>query len=184
MKINWDEKPEWADAWIESLNGITPSDWYADKGDFWGNPVAKRVWSKPEEGFYIVHYPPETKPEWNGEGLPPVGTVCTLVENTDFFSAHSGEVSTFNRGTKVIAVGHAKRYDNDNVCITLQPIDSFTKGFATINPEFVRPIKSDREKWAKQLCEVLGIAQDESEWIDAIYDALISGELPVPKQEK
>ena len=171
MNINWDEKPEWADVWLESFTNSVESGWRMSSIDNFGGEVwqAKEgnFWSKNQEaaGSYKIHHHPETKPEWNGEGLPPVG------ESFDFsYNGVSWEerIMLYNDGITCL-MAHKKypsnrwHYKCDDPCIRCHPI------------------KSDKEKWVEQLCETLGISSDGSEWLDAIYDALKSGELPTPK---
>lgn len=71
--IDWSKAPEGFPVWIESHYKSDPSNWhvraekgYKDrKGGMWFD-------HQVEDGECTVHL----RPEWNGEGLPSVGTVC------------------------------------------------------------------------------------------------------------
>lgn len=71
--IDWNKAPEGFPVWVESHYKNDPSDWhvrvekgYKDRnGGMWFN-------HQVEAGECTVH----VHPEWTGEGLPPVGTVC------------------------------------------------------------------------------------------------------------
>ena len=170
-KPSWDEMPEWADVWIEDLCTPSQSGWHKDSGDRFIDRCrcSYRKINMDEE--QIVHYPPETKPEWNGEGLPPIGTVCEMLVGDDLI------------GDRVLIMG----YYNDLVWVTVQFWDDGVvyhgrhNTFTLTQDLTFRPTKSDKEKWVEQLCKTLSIVPNGSDWLDAIYDALISGELPIPK---
>ena len=161
MNINWDEMPDWADVWIEDLGSPRCSGWHKEKIDSFmdadGLDYLKGQIGKNE----VIYYPPETKPEWSGEDLPPVGTVCEVL------------IINIWRLTKIIG------YDNG---LPVFKVDWSDKYCYACGEDFkFRPIKSDKEKWVEQLCKTLSIVPNGSDWLDAIYDALISGELPIPK---
>ena len=73
MKPDWSKKPEWADVWLEVIGGhVDPWDhkyfgWFKEqKGFKYERPIDAVNWDTDEEGVrYIVHRPPETKPEHN-----------------------------------------------------------------------------------------------------------------------
>ena len=171
MNINWDEMPEWADVWIEDLGSPRCSGWHKEKIDSFmdadGLDYLKGQIGKNE----VIYYPPETKPEWSGEDLPPVGTVCEMLVGDNLI------------GDRVLIMG----YYNDLVWVTVQFWDDGVvyhgrhNTFTLTQDLTFRPTKSDKEKWVEQLCKTLSIVPNGSDWLDAIYDALISGELPSPK---
>ena len=105
---------------------------------------------------------PEAPQEWNGEGLPPVGTLCTIsADGFEYlFSAASNELSSITENTELVVVGHCTRHDNGAECVTLMARDSKdARGFTTVNPDFVSPLKTqqekDREAFVKGLVKVL-----------------------------
>lgn len=74
--IDWSKAPEAFPIWIEDLdpnNGGDLSGWHKELEDRYEDANSD-YWSKPEEGYYVVHRRPLTS--WNGVGLPPVGTNC------------------------------------------------------------------------------------------------------------
>ena len=92
---------------------------------------------------------PEAPQEWSGEGLPPVGTLCTIsADGFEYlFSASSNELSSITENTELVVVGHCTRHDNGAECVTLMARDSRdARGFTTVNPEFITPLKTQREK--------------------------------------
>ena len=164
MKINWDEKPEWA-------IGIG----YSQKHGDW-------QWFDHSHYMYYrggVKFPFNTsfcmddlvdvqlvcdKTEWNGEGLPPVGTVCEGWLGNGWYEC---EVLAHKElGTAC--------YFPEFEYYSLKWIERF------------RPIKSDREKWIENTMESFNKTNGISIKcaIEHIYDAIASGELPIPKQEK
>ena len=175
MNINWDEKPDWADVWLESCSEPVESGWCVSCGDFW-QFVDERTWPDnkhwhkkyEKNGEYKIYYPPETKPEWNGEGIPPVGLSVEVFHNGRWIGA-----------TTVGEFGDHKK------CMVCAPDGG---GFYGFYLNEIRPIKSDKEKWVEQastsfhknsLVDYSG--QPFLHGLDGIYDALISGELPIPK---
>lgn len=86
--------------------------------------------------------------KWNGEGLPPVGTVCRLSEETEFLSLKTGLITIKPTGTKVQVIGHATRIDNGCACVVIQPVDDMDCGFSVGNHEMmVRPLITKRYAW-------------------------------------
>lgn len=73
--IDWSKAPVGYPVWIESLTS-EPSGWHRDDGDRY-MAADQCYWTKPGEGFYVVHNRPVT-PQWNGTDLPPVGAVCEV----------------------------------------------------------------------------------------------------------
>lgn len=75
-QIDWSEAPDGYPIWLEfapdiayrnKMNGM----WVRDSGDRYTTD-RDTYWYKPGDGFYVAH----KQPEWTGQGLPPVGTVC------------------------------------------------------------------------------------------------------------
>lgn len=85
-----------------------------------------------------------------------VGEIMELVEDTDFFSAQTGESTTLKSGHKVVIAGVATRYDNNATCAVVQSTTNTSCGFCVLNPDFLRPIKSDREKFIEAAIEAVG----------------------------
>ena len=113
----------------------------------------------------IVHYPPETKPEWSGEDLPPVGTVCEYkIGSLD--SRKCEYIGKREKGSIVI-------------------LDYNSGHFCCYHPHQItlHPAKSNKEKWIDQAIKIASRSASECDvtFSNAIYEALASGELPIPK---
>jgi hypothetical protein len=95
MNIDWSKAPESFPLWIEDLHperGGDLSGWHNENLE---SPDGS-YWDYFDEGSHFrIHRKPEP---WNGEGLPPIGTVCWY-----------GSGPTGNR-TKVKVIAHQK-YD-------------------------------------------------------------------------
>ena len=168
MNINWDEMPEWADVWIEDLCTPSHSGWHKDSGDRFIDCCRCSYRKSNMDKEQIVHYPPETRSEWNGEGLPPVGTVCEVNHTGEWYLT---KIIGYDEFLPVFKVDWSDRY-----------------AYASGKDFRFRPIKSDKEKWVEQAsktfhtnCIVDYTGQPFLHGLDGIYDALISGELPIPK---
>lgn len=164
--INWDEMPDWADVWIESKRNPMDSGWHKDNGDRFTDQdklfyMKSNIKSNMDE-TYVVHYPPKTKPEWNGEGLPPVGTVCNY--------------KYFRDGA--ICSGECKIMSVQDGFVWFKPSCAKHRVMPANDVAFVRPIKSDKQMWIQKAINCCDPDYGE------IYDALISGELPLPKGVK
>ena len=167
MKINWDEKPEWANghAVINADHVDTYNVWFNDNQyQYLHNGSIYHFtegWEKND--LTNKQYPPETKPE-----LPLIGSEYTLKPYWH----------------KVLIVAHDAREDGTR--IVYWDYSACEYDFNSRSDYFI-PIKSDREKWAEKAAELFfkannGLICDAA--FDSLYDALISGELPLPKQEK
>ena len=106
------------------------------------------------------------KTEWNGEGLPPTGIKV--------------EVLYSNRWTSAITVGLFGNYKEYMVCAPNG------KGFFAYESHEIRPVKSDKEKWIELAIKIASrsVAECDVTFSNAIYEALISGELPMPQVKK
>ena len=112
---------------------------------------------------------PEAPQEWNGEGLPPVGTLCTIsADGFEYlFSAASNELSSITESTELVVIGHCTRHDNGAKCVTLMATDSTAaRGFTTVNPDFIIPLKTQQEKDREAFIELALVAAncDKEDW--------------------
>lgn len=174
--IDWSNMPDWADVWIDPVSEYTKAAWCKDRGDRW-ELLGGGYWLKKDSSVYTVYYPPKTKIEWTGDGVPPVGTVCTLNEDTEFLCVQTGEVTIKKEGEKVVVVGHVTRFDNGYTCVTLQAVRDTSCGFTTINPDYVNPYMSDKDQWIEKAVDYVNKADNAKEALSAMYDAIVSGEL-------
>ncbi len=165
MKPDWSKKPERAEVYIEHLAG-SGSGWYATDQDMWVNVDNSRAFfykKQPEDNRIKVHYPPETKTQWRGPegGFPPVGIEV--------------EVNHHEYGwTPADTVG---RYGDYMVC---SPNGG---GFYGYDLHEIRPKKSDKEKWLDAAGDLLNNMQPLDDFLSLLYDAMILGEIPIPKKE-
>lgn len=117
---------------------------------------------------------PSDKKEWNGEGLPPIGTVCVVVKQySPYFKHHVGkEVRIIAHATDTIAV-----YEIDDGDCGLEFHGLVASCFA--------PIKSKRDEWIEKAAEAFfnqgGEINDNA--FGAVYDGIVSGDLPIPEAE-
>lgn len=74
MTIDWSKAPEGYSIWIEEIAGTKGgTGWHREDEDRYTDQRG-RYWLKSSARLYSVYLNPG--PEWTGEGLPPVGTVC------------------------------------------------------------------------------------------------------------
>lgn len=177
-KVDWSKAP--ADAQFYSCEYFRKHEdgkefcwvgliWYTDGFD-------SLEWHKKRDDF-------EMRPhsvEWNGEGLPPVGTVC------EHHSGRKYEVTGYaNQDTEmpdVFPVTIIYR-NTDTGKVWCRPFEQWKASF--------KPVKSDRDKWVDECAKILSnehirvtdtvknlfMFKGEA---SAIYDALKSGKLPTP----
>ena len=169
--------PEWyyvqadADGWIEWSGGECPlpGDQLCEvkvRGEgVPRGPKPAKVWAwdwMSMRSNDIIAYRPiiETPqaPEWNGEGLPPVGTVCL-------------------KGCKKVQVlAHADVKSPTGTAVVWQALDDFSEiDWAVCN--VFAPIRTDRERWIDAASEA---ALKHGDALGNLYDALKSGDLPQP----
>lgn len=171
MSIDWIKAPAEYPIWIEPT-GSGAKGWFRDAGDRYTNGGGV-YWTKPAEGFYSVH----KRPEWSGEGLPPVGAVREVISpgfSHDRIDRFIGRVVTI--------VAHDV-IDGTRVAVFRMPLNDRTEDqdYHALVAECFRPARTpeqiEREKACRGLqeavlsspnCEAHGIA-----WVvaEAIYDA-------------
>jgi len=87
--------------------------------------------------------PESSTPEWTGQGLPPVGTVCDMYWGGCFHA--EVEIIQYRRGANQVVFWNK---DKDHVDTADMPTASF------------EPIKSDRDKWIDEEIEKAGCLWD------------------------
>ena len=128
-KVDWSKAPEGFPLWLEYLPKALEDDferqaaggcWVKEESDrYW--TAHGTYWSRPPEGFYKIHKL-HAAPQWNGEGLPPVGAVV------EWFSPVYGWL-----GGR--AVGH------DGAVAVI----SHNDGYTGCHPHEVRPIRTPEQ---------------------------------------
>lgn len=73
--IDWSKAPEGFPLWLEGTNADHQkhSGWYRKAGEVYQSPDGGQWRSSREGQLFTVHCKPD-QAQWNGEGLPPVGT--------------------------------------------------------------------------------------------------------------
>ena len=106
-----------------------------------------------------------SKPEWNGEGLPPVGCECEFFDCEKWF-----KVTMMYGGSQLVVL-----YDHDN---------EIERSFSTshIDGKF-RPIRSEadkkRDEAIKQICDVLSVGKNTEDDAKNIYEYIKSGKIVI-----
>lgn len=103
-----------------------------------------------------------SKPEWDGEGLPPVGTQCEFISND-------------NSWGKVDVIG----FDGDKV--VFKPSGENYYGIAPSQRQIFRPIRSEADNKRDEAVAVMnGLWTPNSKMhCEAIYDAIKSGKIVI-----
>lgn len=110
---------------------------------------------------------PSDNKEWDGEGLPPIGTVCVIECKAPHhhFASHVGKEVEIINHTEGLAVYKIEVSDGIE--------------FHGLAAEMFKPIKSPREKWIEAAVN-RGIYESDAV---KLYDAMISGDIPIPEVE-
>lgn len=105
-----------------------------------------------------------SKPEWDGEGLPPVGEKCEFISNGTSW----GDVY-------VIGIDGGK--------VVFRPSGETYYGIAPSQRQIFRPIRSEadkkRDEAIKQICEVLSIGKNTEDDAKNIYEYIKSGKIVI-----
>lgn len=163
--IDWDRMPKGAVTFsLDSHTGAVS--WYNQNEDFWDHGT--QSW-KPDSNpnfftrykiadFLPVHFL-DKNPDFLQDNLPPNGTPCIWVEGGE-----EGYISAVGERSLLFRT----QYEELQI--------------SKIHWKF-RPIKSERDEWVKEVGALLGINHTpaSSEWVGMVYDAMISGKLPIPK---
>lgn len=131
--------------------------------------------SNSEEGF-VEHahkeiFIPMPSPQWNGEGLPPVGTVCEIdaLGDGDF---EERMIESYSIDGSVVLVSHQRKHGRD---YNYWHIDSDLK-FRPIETEAQKAARK-RAEWAKSAIEAIQnrkhALSTHSEELGILYDWLI-----------
>lgn len=110
------------------------------------------------------------KPTWNGEGLPPVGMHCKIVDHDGvlmYGQGESGEVIAHVENTAVIRMSY---------------------GLGCFEARYLRPIRTEAEMKRDAAIEAMQREDGEgNNWIyseyEIIYDAIAAGKIPGVKLE-
>lgn len=107
--------------------------------------------------------------EWDGEGLPPVGCECDVVDKDGLLRyghGESGEVIAHIENTAVIRMSY---------------------GLGCFNAGFLRPIRTEADRKRDAAISAIDAAcllvRDASKTAEAIYDAIAAGDIPGVKIE-
>lgn len=126
----------------------------------------------------------ETKKQWDGTGLPPVGTECEIYQHPEF-GVRPGTAET---GTKVKVVSHETTTGKISVAVAFWDVDGY--GYSDVFiAECLRPLGSaaaEEENHKRQdACDMIFGAMrnaersgNMSDMADEVYDAIAAGKIP------
>lgn len=163
-QIDWSQAP--ADAQFHSFGSFRKHDceveYYWNDEEGWTETRFDCIdWHREQPDFEMR--PESSEPEWNGQGFPPVGTVCGI----KYTDGKWGEVTITVYGK------HHVIFEDSNGNERVEYLNGIE----------LRPIKSDKDKWielAKKENRELPIGATEQEMFERLYDAIKSGKLPTP----
>lgn len=112
-------------------------------------------------------YEAAVQPQWNGQGMPPVGCECELSTGVEFYT-HSGSFD-FEEGTVVIVGGKVNFGLGDFVAVKVKGSNCITE----INPTFLRPIRSEADKKRDEavLQMLIDVKDITTEQAEELYNA-------------
>ena len=140
-EINWNEAPEGATHWA-TLDDLI-NRWHMLKGGSLYFFSSRRRWIKYEKDTSYVMaireslIPRSEEEKWNGEGLPPAGTVCEVL-NTSMMHSEYEECMIHWIGDYSVV------YTSE---------DSFSEKVAKIVDLVFRPIKTEEEKAVDEIVD-------------------------------
>lgn len=96
--------------------------------------------------------------QWDGNGLPPVGTECEFLSNDTSWG-------------KVVIIG----YDGDRV--VFKPSGETYYGIEPSERQIFRPMRTERDKAVEKLQQVLNVGRNTYEDAENLYDAIVAGKI-------
>lgn len=96
--------------------------------------------------------------QWDGAGLPPVGTECEFLSNDTSWG-------------KVVIIG----YDGDKV--VFKPSGETYYGIEPSERQIFRPMRIEREKGVEKIRQVLNVVRNTYEDAENLYDAIVAGKI-------
>lgn len=66
MYIDWENKPDWAEVWVETTNPrdqVLCGGWHKSDGGKWVDENGFNYLKRNEGGIFRVHYPPAEQPQ-------------------------------------------------------------------------------------------------------------------------
>lgn len=184
MSIDWSKAPEGATHW-EPTGPEFNEGWMKKEGNgwfFWGLGAEWKyggdVSAEREATF-------EARPQesWDGQGLPPVGTVCEFAGGT--YSPEDPFDNDLREGDRVTIIAHFKDGDLDLAAFTFNPqVRNPNRGAACVEQGAYgcfRPLRTpeqiaaeEREKECDRIFAILSSVEREgnrSDMAEALYDA-------------
>lgn len=135
---------------------------------------------RPFITHYRLHNPEEVKSEWNGEGIPPIGSMVEIIDHDGMLvygHGESGEVIAHVEKTAVVRMSY---------------------GLGCFDAGFLKPLRTEadrkRDEAVKAIAKAGGADVDDSfgkqtkigiigsSWFD-VYDAIAAGKIPGVKLE-
>ena len=190
MNIDWSKAPEWAVAHGLHETGFGIKEFWLGKTQHQnlehaksfpyggGDPSCGSFHNSRRESFSYVTQRPEP---WNGEGLPPVGTVCEFAGGTN--CPEDPFDKDLKEGDEVTIIAHFKDGESELAAFTFNP-RNLSRGNACVEQGMhgcFRPIRTpeqiaaeEREKAVFEIAHILiDNRHDSAEYHQAgrIYDA-------------
>lgn len=148
MNINWSKAPEGA-THHHAQTAATSEHWRKD-GFFCNVGFESDGWQLEPFPLPLTRYTARpAAPEWTGEGLPPVGTVCELSHPQKF--TQGTVLEEFPAGTKMLVGGHAN-FGGADVAVVIVSGRHFT---GTTIPSLLRPIRTPEQIEAEERKRVI-----------------------------
>jgi hypothetical protein len=175
MNIDWSKAPEGAthfdaaDNRINSFMKLEGGRWF-----FWPPNSLSPAWTywKPENTGIKGMIP--RPPEWNGEGLPPVGTVCEF-QGDEAKCPYDPWHEDLHDGVKCTVIAHFKSKSLDLVAFTFVKSDGNTEVEQSL-PGALKPIRTPEqiaaEERSRRCIEISNLAWAALSKIDSPAPAL------------
>lgn len=164
MDIDWSKAPEGAThrvphgCWYKIEDGLV---WCWSSREEWAGPYPKKQYEDGSMEDMVKR--PKTASEWNGEGLPPVGTVCEYKHVSEWQKVEVFAVKPNHNGSHTALF----TYENGTWC-------------GCAEPSFFRPIRTpeqiaaeERKKTIEDMVRIIQQADwnSDGEMVGALYDA-------------
>ncbi|MCK6919621.1 hypothetical protein L8Q54_15245 [Enterobacter kobei] len=121
----------------------------------------------------------DSKPEWDGEGLPPVGSKVSFFYNDRY---NYNEEIIPQDGQELEVVAHKTTTDEHEVAVCYWDEDGGGMAVCLVSGS-LRPIRSEadkkRDEAIKKICEVLSVGKNTEDDAKNIYEYIKSGKIVI-----
>ena len=164
-QIDWSQAPEGT---THCDTGFSPSDgrfWEKREGDSWSCWRGAAGWCsfRDDGDRRLSDRRVLARPTpWNGEGLPPVGTIC-------IYQAGS------RKPQKVHILAHAKHGSHDAVLMAKDQMGPGKMIGRIVNPENFSPILTPEEKVAREINDIQAVLKGADDDLDCAQRLVAAG---------